>query len=164
MTKNEKKDDEEIKYRQRLHLLIEAAKCLCETQFDEDRDSNASTDDGYVPPGVEVDMAMSPDGSAYEGKGEEVRLVGAAAVRLLWDVRLGATGRFDSMLHRDAIQNGGLPPWTRASSGTGELEGTITAIRMHIEDQGNRKEEGCAPVKSTHFVDHSGHGADATPI
>ena len=94
-------------------LLIEAAKRLCETQFDEDSDSDASTDDGYVPPGVEVDTAISfSDGSAYEGKGEEVRLVGAAAARFFWDVRLGEPGRSDSELQRDAIQNAGLPTWT----------------------------------------------------
>ena len=40
-------------------LLIEAAKRLCETQFDEDSDSDASKDDGYVPLGVEVDTAIS---------------------------------------------------------------------------------------------------------
>ena len=117
-------------------LLIEAAKRLCETQFDEDSDSDASTDDGYVPLGVEVDTAVSfSDGSAYEGKGEEVRLVGAAAARFFWDERPGEPGRSDSELQRDAVQNGGLPPWMQANSGTGELEGTIMAIRMHIGEQ-----------------------------
>jgi hypothetical protein len=65
-------------------LLIEAAKRLCKTQYDEDSDSNASTDDGYGPPGVEVSTAIRVlDGSAYEGEGEEVRLLGAAAARVL---------------------------------------------------------------------------------
>jgi hypothetical protein len=38
-------------------------------------------------------------------------------------------------LKRDAVQNGGLPPWLQANSETGEIEGTIVSIRMHIEDQ-----------------------------
>jgi len=104
-------------------LLIKAAKRLCETQFYEDSDSDASTDDGYVPPGVEVDRAISvSDGSAYEGKGEEVRLVGAAAARFFWDVRPGEPGRSDSELQRDAVQNVGLPPWMQANRALAELE------------------------------------------
>jgi hypothetical protein len=126
-------------------LLIEAAKRLCETQFDEDSDSDASTDDGYVPPGVEVDTAISfSDGSAYERKGEEVRLVGAAAVRFFLDVRLGEPGRSDSELHRNAIQNGGLPPWMQANSGTGELEGTIMAFPSLSKTRKNgRRRDAC---------------------
>jgi hypothetical protein len=135
-------------------LLIEAAKRLCETQFDEDSDSDASTDDGHAPLGVEVDTAISfSDGSAYEGKDEEVRLVGAAAARFFWEVRPGEPGRSDSELQRDAVQSGGLPPWMQTNSGTGELEGTIVSICMHI-DQEKRNEEGRAPVKTIHFVDY----------
>jgi hypothetical protein len=59
---------------------------------------------------VEVDTAITfSNGSAYEGKGEEVRLVGAAAARFSWNVRLEKFEQSDSELQRDAIQNGGLP-------------------------------------------------------
>ena len=135
--------------------LVERAKSIALDMCDDgvsDGYSDASTEDSYCPPGVEEGHAVSfSDGSAYEGMGSGPRLVGSSSIRYSWD---SSEGKVKSVTNRESLFNGGLPAYMQSNSGTGEIWGTILALRMHISEREERELEGLPPQHTTHFVDY----------